>query len=260
MPQDPNSLLGALLRKATSMGPDESRIQLLERVNKGIPAGQLQFPENWLPNAPQKPQEAGVKHLLSRENLTLGEMPLGPMGKLGSGVVEQLEPASKVGSIKAGDAPWTLLDALRNFSSKIAKEVPEPPRLTKTSTGFRVPETAQIKAPLGFELPPTTEMPHRPLDISERLGAQHVADARILATSTGEATPLPRTASRASGETKYNRGNNWSRAKVTPDDVRDIRTLRKGGATTDAIQEKYPFVNPNTLKSIIYGDSWSWVK
>ena len=118
------------------------------------------------------------------------------------------------------------------------------------ATGFRVPPPPKVNIPKGFIGPPTNEMKRAP-EIAARRAAQDVADANI-------AKRKPLATGARSGRNRFTQASNATK-KLNEEKVREIRKMAQTKDLRD-IYNAYPDVSHSSIRDVVKGDSWTWVK
>jgi hypothetical protein len=157
---------------------------------------------------------------------------------------------------------------------------PEDPSKLATSefvTSHRIPAVSKFKIPSGMDLPSTAAPMARPEQLDQLFESQKPFYAQKPGASMqavrsldelGDITPSalpskpngPPPPSLALGGTGSKSGNMAAAKKLNPDAVRAIRELVSQGKTLPDLLTQYPNVKEATMRDVITGGSWNWVK
>ena len=167
----------------------------------------------------------------------------GAVGRAGASLVGQTGKRT----LKSGPAVNELLGELLEFQ---APETSLQQALSASkATGVRVPPAPKINVPAGLVGPPGGMK--RDPGIQARFERQQVNDAQV-------ALRKPLVSGGRSGKTLKTGTTNASK-KLNEEMVREIRKMAHTRDLQD-IYTKYPDVAKATLRDVVNGDSWHWVK
>lgn len=231
--------------------PDPLKQLLLQKMmaepSQGGSDPQFATPEQSPPNLLDTGVE-GVRGLIS--GLVPGvEAPDTPGGKIGEILglgAPMMGTAAR--AMRAGPALTQFLSWLHQAELPTGS-LQDALRASK-ATGFRVPPPTEVKLPKGFV------GPSGPIARSPDLVARRVKQEAVDANLKEDKVILSKSNTGKRSGSYHRPDSNVLNEQL----VREIRQAVAEGKTTKELRAAYPDIKPATLRGVVTGDTWYWVK